>query len=34
VQNAWRYFVATGGFMLTGLVLWIALAMLSTGAQG
>jgi len=34
VQNAWRYFVATGGFVLTGLVLWIALAMLSTGAQG
>ncbi|WP_094592368.1 phycobilisome rod-core linker polypeptide [Vulcanococcus limneticus] len=34
VQNAWRYFVATGGFVLTGLVLWIALAMLSTGGQG
>ena len=34
VQNAWRYFVATGGFVLTGLVLWIALAMLSTGAKG
>jgi len=34
VQNAWRYFVATGGFLLTGLVIWTALAMLSTGAQG
>jgi len=34
VQNAWRYFVATGGFVLTGLVLWIALSMLSTGGQG
>jgi phycobilisome rod-core linker protein len=34
VQNAWRYFVATGGFVLTGLLLWIALAMLSTGAKG
>lgn len=34
VQNAWRYFVATGGFVLTGFVIWTALAMLSTGAQG
>jgi phycobilisome rod-core linker protein len=34
VQNAWRWFVATGGFVLTGLVLWTALAMLSTGAKG
>jgi phycobilisome rod-core linker protein len=34
VQTAWRYFVATGGFVLTGFVLWTALAMLSTGAQG
>ena len=34
VQNAWRYFVATGGFVLTGFVLWTALAMLSTRAQG
>jgi phycobilisome rod-core linker protein len=34
VQNAWRWFVATGGFVLTGFVLWTALAMLSTGSQG
>jgi len=34
VQNAWRWFVATGGFVLTGFVIWTALAMLSTGAQG
>jgi phycobilisome rod-core linker protein len=34
VQNAWRYFVATGGFVLTGFVIWTALAMLSTSAQG
>jgi phycobilisome rod-core linker protein len=34
VQNAWRWFVATGGFVLTGLVIWTAIAMLSTGAQG
>jgi len=33
-QSLWRYFVATGGFVLTGLVLWVALAMLKTGAQG
>jgi len=34
VQNAWRWFVATGGFVLTGFVIWTARAMLSTGAQG
>jgi len=34
VQNAWRWFVATGGFVLTGFVIWTALAMLSTAAQG
>jgi phycobilisome rod-core linker protein len=34
VQNAWRWFVATGGFVLTGFVVWTALAMLSTRAQG
>ena len=34
VQNGWRWFVATGGFVLTGFVVWTALAMLSTGAQG
>ena len=34
VQNAWRWFVATGGFVLTGFVIWTAIAMLSTGAQG
>jgi len=34
IQSLWRYFVATGGFILTGLVLWIALAMIKTGAQG
>jgi phycobilisome rod-core linker protein len=34
VQNAWRWFVATGGFVLTGFVVWTALAMLSTAAQG
>jgi hypothetical protein len=26
--------VATGGFVLTGFVVWTALAMLSTAAQG
>lgn len=34
VQNAWRWFVASGGFVLTGFVVWTALAMLSTRAQG
>jgi phycobilisome rod-core linker protein len=34
VQKIWQYFVATGGFVLTGFVLWTALAMLSTRAQG
>lgn len=34
VQNAWRWFVATGGFVLTAMVLWTALAMLSTASQG
>ena len=34
MQNIWRWFVATGGFALTGLVIWTAIAMLSTGAQG
>ena len=34
VQNAWRWFVASGGFVLTGFVIWTAIAMLSTGAQG
>ncbi|MDA0717722.1 MAG: phycobilisome rod-core linker polypeptide [Cyanobacteria bacterium] len=31
VQAIWQYTVATGGFVLTGLVIWIAAAMLSTG---
>ena len=30
VQAIWQYTVATGGFLLTGLVIWIAAAMLST----
>ncbi|MEB3235459.1 MAG: phycobilisome rod-core linker polypeptide [Cyanobacteriota bacterium] len=34
VQNAWRWFVATGGFVLTGFVLQTALEMFSTRAQG
>jgi phycobilisome rod-core linker protein len=34
VQKVWQYFVATGGFLLTGFLIWTALAMLSTGAQG
>ncbi|MCP9809483.1 phycobilisome rod-core linker polypeptide [Cyanobium sp. HWJ4-Hawea] len=34
VQRIWQYTVATGGFALTGLVLWIAIAMLSTARQG
>jgi len=34
VQKVWQYFVATGGFVLTGFLIWTALAMLSTGAQG
>jgi phycobilisome rod-core linker protein len=34
MQKIWQGFVATGGFLLTGLVIWIALAMLSTAAQG
>ena len=32
-QKLWLNTVATGGFMVAGLVLWIAAAMLSTGAQ-
>ena len=34
VQTIWRYIVASGGFVLTGLVIWTALAMLSTAGQG
>jgi phycobilisome rod-core linker protein len=34
VRSIWQGIVATGGFILTGLVLWTAAAMLSTGAQG
>ncbi len=34
VQAIWQYTVATGGFVVTGLVLWIAAAMLSTAGQG
>ena len=34
MQRIWQYTVATGGFVLTGLLIWIAAAMLSTGAQG
>ncbi len=34
VQKIWQYGVATGGFVLMGLVLWIAAAMLSTAGQG
>lgn len=33
MQRIWQYTVATGGFVLTGLLIWIAAAMLSTGAQ-
>jgi phycobilisome rod-core linker protein len=32
-QKLWLNTVATGGFVITGLVLWIAVTMLSTGAQ-
>ena len=32
-QKLWLNTVAAGGFVITGLVLWIAIAMLSTGAQ-
>jgi phycobilisome rod-core linker protein len=34
VRSIWQGIVATGGFILTGLLLWTAAAMLSTGAQG
>ena len=34
MQRVWQYTVATGGFVLTGLVIWIAAAMLSTGSPG
>lgn len=34
VQKIWQSIVATGGFAVTGLVIWIALAMLSTAGQG
>jgi phycobilisome rod-core linker protein len=32
-RKLWQTTVAVGGFVITGLVLWIAAAMLSTGAQ-
>lgn len=32
-RKLWQNTVAVGGFVITGLVLWIAAAMLSTGAQ-
>jgi len=32
-QKLWLNTVATGGFVITGLVLWIAVTMLSTGVQ-
>lgn len=34
VQRIWQYTVATGGFALTGLLIWIVIAMLSTASQG
>ena len=34
VRRIWQTIVATGGFIVTGLVLWTAAAMLSTGGQG
>jgi phycobilisome rod-core linker protein len=34
MRRLWQGIVATGGFVLTGLLLWIAAAMLSTGGQG
>lgn len=34
MRRLWQGIVATGGFVLTGFVLWTAAAMLSTGAQG
>ena len=34
MRKLWQGIVATGGFVLTGFVLWTAAAMLSTGAQG
>jgi phycobilisome rod-core linker protein len=32
-RKLWQNTVTAGGFVITGLVLWIAAAMLSTGAQ-
>jgi phycobilisome rod-core linker protein len=34
VRRIWQNIVATGGFIVTGIVLWTAAAMLSTGGQG
>lgn len=34
MQKIWQGIVATGGFVITGLVIWVALTMLSTGSQG
>lgn len=34
VRQIWQGIVATGGFIVTGILLWTAAAMLSTGAQG
>jgi hypothetical protein len=34
VRRIWQYTVATGGFIVTGIVLWTAAAMLSTAGQG
>ncbi|MGL6132998.1 MAG: phycobilisome rod-core linker polypeptide [Prochlorococcaceae cyanobacterium] len=34
VRQIWQAIVATGGFIVTGILLWTAAAMLSTGGQG
>jgi phycobilisome rod-core linker protein len=34
VRRIWQGIVATGGFIVTGILLWTAAAMLSTGGQG
>ncbi len=34
VRQLWQGIVTTGGFIVTGIVLWTAFAMLSTGGQG
>ncbi|MEX1316899.1 MAG: phycobilisome rod-core linker polypeptide [Synechococcaceae cyanobacterium] len=34
VRRIWQNVVATGGFIVTGIFLWTAAAMLSTGGQG